>query len=271
MDAISHISKKQDRVVEILTGFDRVVVAFSGGVDSSLVAFLAHQTLGPNALAMTSQSEALSTEDLDLTRQLSKDWGMAHRVIEAGETKTPEYLANPINRCFYCKSSLYAEMQTIAAAENFPVLLNGTNTDDLGDHRPGLEAAKEFKVRSPLVEAGLNKADVRALAHHLGLSNADKPQAACLSSRVPYGLPITGLLLGKIEQGEAFLRSLGFSQLRVRHHDTIARIEVLPEDFQRVLEQASAIETKFRTLGYAYVTLDLKGFRSGALNETLKK
>ncbi|MCH7478922.1 MAG: ATP-dependent sacrificial sulfur transferase LarE, partial [SAR324 cluster bacterium] len=162
------------------------VVAFSGGIDSSLVAYLAHQRLGKKALAVTSSSESLNRDDLDLTRRLTAQWGMAHRVVKTNELENPNYRANPINRCYFCKTTLYESLDAVAAEGGYETVLNGTNVDDLGDHRPGLQAAREHGVRSPLVECGFTKADIRALARRLGLENAEKPQAACLSSRVPY-------------------------------------------------------------------------------------
>jgi len=252
-------------------GLGSAVTAFSGGVDSSLVAYVAHQVLGPRALAVTSRAESLTRDDYDLTRRLAEAWGMAYRAIKTQEIDNPNYRANPINRCYFCKSTLYGDLAEVAKAEGFAAILNGTNRDDLGDHRPGLRAAQEFAVRSPLAELQFTKADIRALAAHLGLQNAQKPQAACLSSRVPYGFAISISVLSQIEQAEKLLKQLGFSQLRVRHHDTVARIEVPPEEFPRVLAHRVAIEAGLTALGYRYVTLDLKGFRSGSLNEGLGK
>ena len=246
------------------------VVAFSGGIDSSLVAYLAHQRLGKKALAVTSSSESLNRDDLDLTRRLAAEWGMAHRVVKTNELQNPNYRANPINRCYFCKTTLYESLDAVAAEGGYAVVLNGTNVDDLGDHRPGLQAAREHGVRSPLVECGFTKADIRALARRLGLENAEKPQAACLSSRVPYGLAIDVPMLAQIEQAERLLRELGFAHLRVRHHGDLARIEVPPQDFARLLEHRQGIEEGLRGLGYRFVTLDLKGFRSGSLNEGLR-
>ncbi len=256
-------------VRDAIEPLDRALIAFSGGVDSSLVAFIAGQVLGENALAVTSATASLKRSDLALARKLARDWGLAHEVIETDEIANKKYRENPVNRCFYCKSSLYKQMGELAAAKGYRTLLNGTNLDDLGDHRPGLKAAEQFEVRSPLVEAGLRKADVRALAEALGLENAHKPQAACLSSRFPYGTAITEALLAQVEAAEDVLSQAGFSQFRVRHHGEVARLEILPEEFEKLFSQREDLEQAIRATGYRYVSLDLKGFRSGALNEGL--
>ena len=262
-------AEKYQRLLAAIRACGSAVTAFSGGVDSSLVAYLAHRELGPRALAVTSGSASLSRDDLALTRELAAAWGLAHRLIETDELRDPHYAANPSNRCYYCKTTLYGRLRELATAGGYAVLLNGTNADDLGDHRPGLQAAAEHGVRAPLADCGLTKADVRALAAHLGLDNAHKPQAACLSSRVPYGQPISADLLARIDAAEALLRRLGFGQLRVRTHGDVARIEVPPGDLTLVLARRTQIDAKLRSLGYRYVTLDLQGFRSGSLNEGL--
>lgn len=265
----SQLARKYDALRERLAGLDSALTAFSGGVDSSLVAFLAHRTLGARALAVTSCSESLTREDYGLTQRLAAEWGMPHRVIKTGELQNPDYRANPVNRCYFCKTALYADLAALAEKEGFAAILNGTNVDDLGDHRPGLLAAEEHGVRSPLAECGFGKGEIRALAGHLGLENADKPQAACLSSRVPYGLSISIPMLSQIEKAERVLKDLGLTQVRVRHHGEVARIEVPPEAFPRLLEHRKALVEKLKELGYRYVTLDLQGFRSGSLNEGL--
>ena len=264
------LGKRYRALLEFLGGCERTITGFSGGVDSSLVAYLAHRVLGERALAVTSASASLTRDDLELTRRLAREWGMRHEVIETNELENPSYLANPGNRCYFCKSTLYTDLDAMAARAGGATLLNGTNLDDLGDHRPGLLAARERRVRSPLAECGFTKAEIRALAGALGLPNAEKPQAACLSSRVPYGLAISVPVLKQIEAAEKFLKGLGLTQVRVRHHDTVARIEVLPEDFPAVLAHRDEIDRELRALGYRYVTLDLLGFRSGSLNEALK-
>ncbi len=255
-----------DALKSFIGGFDSAVVAYSGGVDSSLVAYVAAQTLGAKALAVTSGSASLKRSDLDLSQTLAEQWGMAHRVIVTDELDNPNYRANPVNRCFFCKSSLYDQLDGIARAEGFQVVFNGTNVDDLGDHRPGLVAASEHGVRAPLAETGLRKADVRALATALGLDNAAKPQSACLSSRVPYGTAIDAGLLLQIERAESALLALGFSQFRVRHHGEVARLEVMPDEFEAALAKRDVLVERVKACGYRFVALDLAGFKSGSLN-----
>ena len=287
----------------------RVVVAFSGGVDSSLVARVAAEVLGDAALAVTSGSQSLKRSDLALAGELAARWGMRHRVIATDEVANPRYRANPANRCFYCKTTLYEALARIAAEEDAAAsteaeepsererdgpaprmkepsageregpaprkrdqrcrILNGTNLDDLGDHRPGLVAAENHDVVSPLVDAGFRKADVRALAAHLGMENASKPQAACLSSRFPYGSRITEARLAQVEAAEDALAELGFGQLRVRHHEDVARLELPAEELPRAVAQREEVERRIKAVGYRYVALDLGGFRSGSLNDAL--
>ena len=247
----------------------RVIVAFSGGVDSSLVAYVAAEALGDDALAVTSGSKSLKRSDLKLAGELAEKWGMRHRIIVTDEVLKPEYRANPVNRCFHCKTSLYEALEQIAADERYDHVLNGTNTDDLGDHRPGLIAARNFEVVSPLVDAGFAKQDIRALATTLGLENAQKPQAACLSSRFPYGSHITEARLAQVEAAEDALADLGFSQFRVRHHEEVARIELVADELPRALELRDAIQERVKATGYRFVAVDLGGFRSGSLNEGL--
>lgn len=265
----AELEAKRAALAARLGGLGSAVVAYSGGVDSSLVAYLAHQALGERALAVTSASPSLKRSDLAVAEALAAKWGMRHRVILTDELSKAEYRANPVNRCFHCKTSLYSALAALAQKEGFAQILNGTNVDDLGDHRPGLQAAKDFAVRSPLVDAGLNKADVRALAAHLGLENADKPQAACLSSRFPYGARIDVERLAQVERAEDCLARLGFVQFRVRHHEEVARLEIAAEELDRALALRETLQTEVQACGYRFVALDLGGFRSGALNEGL--
>ena len=218
------LADKHRALRENIRSMGRVVVAFSGGIDSSLVAHVAATELGENALIATSGSASLKRSDLSLTQHLADRWKLNHRVITTDELSNNEYRANPTNRCFYCKTSLYTALQEIAETEHYDYILNGTNTDDLGDHRPGLQAASDFSIRSPLVETNFCKHDIRALAGYLGLENAQKPQAACLSSRFPYGSHITQERLAQVEAAEDVLADLGFTQYRVRHHLSLIHI-----------------------------------------------
>ena len=263
------LAAKYEKLQADIRALGRVLVAFSGGVDSSLVAHVAATTLGENALAVTSGSKSLKRSDLKLAGELAEKWGMRHRVIVTDEVANPAYRANPVNRCFHCKTSLYDALARIASEEGFDHILNGTNADDLGDHRPGLQAAANYRVVAPLVDAGFRKADVRALAAELGMENAQKPQAACLSSRFPYGSHITEGRLAQVEAAEDALADLGFSQFRVRHHEEVARIELVASELPRALELREEVERRIKDAGYRYVAVDLGGFRSGSLNEGL--
>ena len=263
------LTDKYQLLKEIVRTYDSVIVAFSGGVDSSLVAFVAGQVLGEKALAVTSGSASLKRTDLQLSKKLSEDWGIRHEIIVTDELNKAEYRANPTNRCFHCKTSLYTELADLAQARGYAHIVNGTNIDDLGDHRPGLVAADNHQVKSPLVEAGFRKADIRALAGALGLENANKPQAACLSSRFPYGTAINQALLAQVEAAEGILATLGFSQFRVRHHGEVARLEILPTEFDLAVAHHETLQRDIQALGYRFVALDLGGFRSGSLNEGL--
>lgn len=249
----------------------RVIVAFSGGVDSSLVAYVANQELKQDALIVTSGSKSLKRNDLTLTETLAEKWHLNHQVIVTDELSKDSYLKNPVNRCFHCKTSLYQALYDIAEKEGIQWILNGTNRDDLQDHRPGLVAANNFNVVSPLSDSDFSKADVRAVAEYLNLENAQKPQAACLSSRVPYGMTIDESILDRIEKAENCLAELGFTQYRVRHHGDVARLELIPEEMDRALAHKSTIDDQLKAFGYRFVALDLAGFKSGSLNEGLVK
>ena len=263
------LEQKYQALLQIMRGYDSAIVAFSGGIDSSLVAYVAGQVLGDKALAVTSGSASLKRTDLALSKRLGDDWGIAHQIIVTDELTKAEYRANSTNRCFHCKTSLYTELDGIARARGYTHILNGTNLDDLGDHRPGLIAADNHAVKSPLVAAGFHKADIRAVAKHLGLENADKPQAACLSSRFPYGTAINQELLAQVEAAENVLAEYGFSQFRLRHHGEVARLEILREEFELAVQHHEALQREIQALGYRFVAMDLGGFRSGSLNEGL--
>lgn len=217
-------------------------------------------------MGVTAASPSLPKGELEETITLARHIGAPHRLLETAELQNPEYAANPANRCYFCKTELYGALAPLAAREGYRHILDGTNLDDMGDFRPGQQAAREHAVRSPLREASITKKEIQTLARHLGLPNWDKPAAACLSSRIPHGTPVTAETLHQIECAELLLRTLGFRQLRVRHHNEIARIEVSIEDFPRLLEQREAVIQGLKEAGYLFVTLDLAGFKSGSLN-----
>ncbi len=265
-------ASKADRLRRRLLGLRRVAVAFSGGVDSTFVLKAAVDALGAeNVLAMTGASASVSQAELNDAVRMTQLIGAAHEMIDPGEFDDPNYLANPENRCYFCKTALYATMKRALRGRGEWAIVNGTNTDDLGDYRPGLQAAAEHGVTSPCVEAGLSKREIRELSREWGLPVHDKPASPCLSSRVQYGEAITPEKLYMIEQAEAFLRGLGLRECRVRHHDRLARIEAPAEWIDRLAasDVRARVDAAFREIGYQYVALDLRGFRSGSLNEVI--
>ncbi|MDP8975938.1 MAG: ATP-dependent sacrificial sulfur transferase LarE [Actinomycetota bacterium] len=245
-----------------------VLVAFSGGADSAFLAWVAHDTLGQGAHAVTAISPSLAPEEEADCGSLARQWGLRWTPVVTQELANPAYSANDGQRCYWCKAELMEALAPLAEREGAKVVL-GVNVDDLGDHRPGQQAAVERGAAFPLVEAGFTKADVRAWSSRLGLRTWDKPAAACLASRVPYGTPVTLGVLSSVARAESALRSLGFGQLRVRHYGALARLEVHPDELARAFEEREAVVGAVRQAGYTYVTLDLEGFRSGNLNQAL--
>jgi uncharacterized protein len=245
----------------------KVIVAFSGGVDSSLVLKIAHDMLGDQAIAITSVSPSMPKSELNNAQIIAANIGAMQFLIEGHELENLNYVQNPPDRCYFCKQEVYTDIIDYSLHHGYRYVLDGTNADDKNDHRPGRKAALEQGIRSPLLEVGLTKAEIRILAHQLGLSNWNKPSAACLSSRIPYGTSIDRSKLRQIEQAEELLHQMGFSQVRVRCHDHIARIEIETSDFDKALEKRVEITTRLRDIGFLYITLDLNGFRSGSMNE----
>lgn len=262
---------KVDHLRSLLGELDAVLVAFSGGVDSSFLLHVAAGVLGPRCLALTTVSPTTPAGDLDDARALATALGVEHVVHATDELAVPGYAENPVDRCYLCKDNLFVICRDEAARRGIGVIVDGANVDDLGDHRPGLGAASEHGVRHPLVEAGMTKADIRAASRASGLATWDRPASPCLSSRFPYGTRITPDRLARVAAAERFLHTCGFRELRVRFHGEIARLEVPVGEMSRLLEPGlrEAIVAELRRIGFAYVALDLQGFRSGSLNETL--
>jgi uncharacterized protein len=262
------LAARERRLGALLRECESVIVAFSGGADSAFLAWAATRALGARALAVTAESPSYPDHHRQLARTVARDFGLRHEVLRTGEFDRAEYRANPTNRCYFCKHELYGTLTALASARGVAVVADGSNADDRDDYRPGRRAAREFGVRSPLDEAGLGKADVRALSRAAGLPTWDEPASACLSSRIPYHSPITAGKLRAVERGEAALRALGFRVCRVRHHDGFASVEVALEELGRALEPVmrGRIETALLEVGYQEVRIDPRGYRMGSLN-----
>ncbi|HOB74973.1 MAG TPA: ATP-dependent sacrificial sulfur transferase LarE [Phycisphaerae bacterium] len=265
--------QKLEEMKEILRSLKRVAVAFSAGVDSTFVLKVAIDTLGPeNVVAVTGKSDSLAEAEFEEARKLAEQFGARHVVVETEEMKDPNYASNPANRCYFCKSELYGKLDNLIREYGLNAALSGINADDYSDWRPGIQAASEHAVRSPCAEAGMTKEDIRYLSAKLGIPIFDKPASPCLSSRVQYGETITPEKLKMIERSEAFLHSLGFRECRVRHHNNLARIELPQDRITDALqpEMLRKIDATLREFGYKYVTVDLRGFRSGSMNEVIQ-
>ncbi len=269
---MSYLEKLQ-QLKALFEEMEQAIIAYSGGVDSTLVAKIAYDVLGNKALAVTAMSPSLLPEELEDAKIQAATIGINHQVVETHEMENPNYTSNPINRCYFCKSELHDTLKPLANKLGYPYVIDGVNADDLNDYRPGIQAAKERGARSPLAEVGVSKAEVRQISQYLGLSWWDKPAQPCLSSRFPYGEEITVTKLQRVGRAEIYLRKLGWSNLRVRSENDTARIELPPEKIQDFIVNIDlkSVVSAFQEFGFIYVTLDLEGYRSGKLNQVLSK
>lgn len=262
---------KEERLRELFRTLGSVIVAYSGGVDSSYVAYVANDELGPRAVCITGQSASLPAYQNEEIGRVVQRFGFNHEIVRTDELEQPGYRANNGDRCFFCKDELYGKLESVARTRAIDYIVDGSTVDDLDDYRPGRQAAKQHAVRSPLIEVNLNKNEVRELSRRASLPTWDKPASPCLSSRIAYGTTVTIERLQKVDRGEEILREFGFREFRVRHHDTLVRLEISPAEMDRVLQKdvIDQLAARFRELGFKYVTLDLHGFRSGSMNEAL--
>jgi uncharacterized protein len=270
---ISTLEQKEARLFDLLRGLGSVIIAYSGGADSAYLAWAAHRALGEQALAVTADSASLPASHKRDAEAFAHEHSIRHETVLTLEFENPDYVKNAPDRCFHCKDELFGRLDQMAQQRGIDHVIYGVNVDDLGDYRPGQKAAKLHQVKAPLVEAGLHKAEIRELSRRAGLSTWDRPASACLSSRIPYGTPVTPENIKTVEVGEEAIKALGFVQFRVRFHGDLVRIEVAPEELPRALapEMARRFTAIFKPLGFHYVTLDLEGYRQGSLNESLAK
>ena len=266
------LSRHEARLYDLLSSLESIVVAYSGGVDSAYLAWAANHVRPGRVLAVTADSPSYPRHHREIAEAIARDFKFAHEFITTDELERPEYRANPANRCYYCKTELYEHLSVLARDRGFAVLVDGSNADDRGDYRPGRQAAREFGVRSPLDEADLSKPEIRELARRAGLPIWDEPASACLSSRIPYKSEVTEEKLAMIEQAEEAVRALGFRVFRVRHHETLARLEIARDEMSRALDPSvnELLVSRLKAVGYQYVSLDLQGYRTGSLNEVLR-
>ncbi len=263
------MKEKLEHLKEIIKEKGSVMIAFSGGVDSSLVAKVAHEVLGKKALAVTLTSDTFSKRELESAKIIAKEIGITHEIIESSELGNDEFIKNPENRCYYCKKEEAIVLKKIAKENRIKYIADGVNLSDFGEHRPGIKALDEEDIIHPLVEAGIKKSDIKVMAKYLGLSNYNMPSTTCLSSRISYGEKITIEKLKRIEEAESFILSLGFRQVRVRYHKSVARIEVEKEEIENAISFREEIVRRLKTIGFKYITLDLEGYRSGSMDEVL--